>query len=287
MKMSSKLTALTALLLSASAVQAQTPLLEVKPVQLTSEQGCMIKPDRHCYALQVITLKTGQEWLNKYFEQNARVYLDPVLPFDLDEKAQEEKEAEFDKLDIEALAKAQLDSAKKVLADEDNGPIGWQSYYAPHFLGQRGNIAMFSEEFYTYQGGAHGFGSTVFTNFNLDTQEKLSIDNLVEAGKREALIALLKAAYVDYIKSDNQDPTGATDVEAIAQERLNDYKDTFEGKEFNFTFTYRGIEFKFPPYALGPYAEGEIDLLLPYQQLFGVVKQEFLANSVKSLDIDF
>ncbi|MBE2896339.1 DUF3298 domain-containing protein [Pasteurellaceae bacterium HPA106] len=278
-----KLTALTALLLSATAVQAQTPLLDVKPVQLTAEKACMEKPDLHCYALQVVTLKTGQAWLDSYFEENARNYLEPVLPFDLDEKVIKQKQVEFAKLDLATLAKVQLESVKKVLSGED-ALIGWESYYAPHFLGQRGNIAMFSEDFYVFQGGAHGFGSTTFTNFDLNSQTRLSIDNIVEPGQRSVLLNLLKAAYVDYIKAENQGVDGATDVDTIARERLNDYKDTFAADDFNFTFTYRGIEFKFPPYALGSYVEGEINLILPYQTLFGVVKSEFLADSIKSIN---
>lgn len=282
MKTSVKLTALTALLLS-SAVLAQTPLLSVKPVQLTAEKGCMEKPDMHCYALQVITLKTGQPWLDAYFEQKARDYLAPADSLDGDDKESKAQHDDLAKLDLATLAKVQLESAKKVLSGKE-AIIGWESYYAPHFLGQRGNIAMFSEDFYSFFGGAHGYGSTLFTNFNLDTQEKLTIDNLVEPGQREALIEMLKTAYVNYIKSVSQGVDGGSNLDAIAKERLNDYKDTFATNDFNFTFTYAGLVFKFPPYALGTYAEGEINLVLPYQSLFGVVKPEFLADSVKSIN---
>lgn len=283
MKSSVKVTTLTALLLMSVAAQAKTPLLDVKPVQLIAEKGCMEEPDSHCYALQVVTLKTGQAWLDNYFEQKSRDYLTPAGVMDGDEKELKEQHDELTKLDLDSLAKAQLDSVKKVLTGED-AIIGWEIYYAPHFLGQRGNIAMFSENFYTFFGGAHGYGSTMLTNFNLDTQEKLTIDSLVEPGQREALVNMLKVAYVDYIKLENQSVDGASNLDLIAQERLNDYKDTFASNDFNFTFTYAGLEFKFPPYALGSYAEGEINLLLPYQSLFGVVKRDFLADSVKSIN---
>ena len=44
----------------------------------------------------------------------------------------------------------------------------------------------------------------------------------------------------------------------------------------NFTFAANGIVFSFPPYAIGPYAFGQVDLLLPYHEARGLVQQRWL-----------
>lgn len=251
-------------------LQAATPLLEVKSESLFSANECIQGGRNSCYHYHVMTLKTGQQWLDDYFEQQARGYLEPLYPVEMDSKEIELKREELKKKPIKALVNELLISLKRELSSED-APFGWDSNYIPNFIGQRGNIAMFSENFYIFSGGAHGLGSTIFTNFNLDTQEVLAIDDILVAGKKANFVKLLKQAYIEYLQSQG-------DSLKDAEMRLADYQDSFVADNFNFTFTYRGILVKFAPYEVGPYVEGEIDLELWYSDLVGIVKPPFLAN---------
>lgn len=257
-------------LFAATQLQAATPLLDVKSEPLFSANECVQGGRNSCYHYHVVTLKTGQQWLDDYFEQQARGYLEPLYPIEMGEDEIALKREELKKKPTKELINELLVSLKRELSSVD-APIGWDSNYAPSFLGQRGNIAMFSESFYVFSGGAHGLGSTVFTNFDLDTQKELSIEDILVSGKKANFVKLLQQAYIEYLQS-----RGSSLEDA--QVRLADYQDSFAADNFNFTFTYRGILVKFAPYEVASYAEGEIDLELPYSELVGIVKTPFLAN---------
>ena len=46
----------------------------------------------------------------------------------------------------------------------------------------------------------------------------------------------------------------------------------------NFFFNTDGLAFSYPPYAIAPYSEGNVVLTVPYDELVGVLKDEYLPH---------
>ncbi|MBC7446503.1 MAG: DUF3298 domain-containing protein [Hymenobacteraceae bacterium] len=118
---------------------------------------------------------------------------------------------------------------------------------------------------YTYWGGLHGYGSTSVGSFNSRTGQRLTYDDLFVVRATEQLkVALDRAARRRY----NLAPTaplggengeGPLFVEHIPVTR-------------NVCLTGGGVLFVYPPYALASYADGEIELFVPFRELRGVLR---------------
>ncbi|OBW95640.1 RsiV family protein [Gallibacterium salpingitidis] len=256
---------------------APLPLVSSKPVTFLQEEKCFAN-DR-CYQLDVQSLETNVDWINQYFQNEARKLL-TVNNFELSKEETAKIQAEWDKLPLAELKKTYVADVAALFKDAEYAPYGFSLEYKPRFIAQNQQVAMFTDYFYHYAGGAHGVYATHFTNFDLKTKKVLHIDDVLQPNQRREFKNLLREAYLEYLASmeNEQDQDKA---EQLLQERL-DMGWEAEPTD-NFTFTYSGILSSYPPYMLGSYAEGEIQLLIPYERLIDIVKPEFLFNTTKTI----
>ncbi len=130
---------------------------------------------------------------------------------------------------------------------KEEKPIGLSLSVVTQYLGQRNNIVSFSQFYDEYHGGAHGIYSSHFLNIDINKQAIISLDDLVKSEHKEKLKGLLWQTYSE------------TRVDESGQ-----YIGFGDPKEFeivdNFYFTETGVTFVYPVYALGAFAEGEIEL---------------------------
>ncbi|MCR4908028.1 MAG: RsiV family protein [Lachnospiraceae bacterium] len=121
---------------------------------------------------------------------------------------------------------------------------------------------------YAYFGGAHGTGSSYHYLFDTKTGERKTFDDLYEGTEEE-----FKTIAFNYSMSDwknNSDPyyyvyTGEDGTEA--EETMKGYFKDNISLDMNISFTEGGIYLCYPPYAVGPYASGEIQVYIPYYAL--------------------
>ena len=118
------------------------------------------------------------------------------------------------------------------------------------YLGQRENLATFTLHYYGYSGGAHGMYSTHFVNVDLDKKAIIRLDDVFTKAQQSKVKALLWEIYQNEYRGDNGERQEPFTVKADFY--LSD----------NFYFSKDGIVFVYPPYAIGPYAEGEKELSL-------------------------
>lgn len=118
---------------------------------------------------------------------------------------------------------------------------------------------------YSYMGGAHPNYWTSFKNFVPSTGTPLSIDDI--ALDRRKLTALAEQAF-------------RREKQLRPNQDLDKAGYWFGNNRFglpdNFAFTEKGLVFVYNPYEIASYAEGPTELLLPYADLRGIVRPEFL-----------
>lgn len=131
------------------------------------------------------------------------------------------------------------------------------------FISQNYHLASFKEYVYNFSGGAHGSHSTSYLVFDLQQQRQLKLAELFLNSDLQPLLALLEVRYRQ------EHPELAASWFRNPQEM----QATLLGGSF--FLARQGLELVYPPYALGPYSEGEITLLLTYEQLEAILLPEY------------
>lgn len=131
------------------------------------------------------------------------------------------------------------------------------------FIGQRGNVLTFSESTYTYEGGAHGMFGNRYFNIDTEKQALIGLDDIFSVEKQEAVKEALWHYY--------EENYGVKEGDKILT--FKDKAEFYISKEFY--FTPYGIYFVYPPYELGAYAAGEIQLKLPWATLQEFINAEY------------
>lgn len=119
------------------------------------------------------------------------------------------------------------------------------------------NWLIFSNDQYTYTGGAHGYGYTQFLNFDLETGKQLFLADIIAMDHEREVLKLLENKF----RTDNQ----LSPAQPLTEGGLFD--DRIPSLSPNFYLTSKGIYFEYAPYEIGPYAMGSIGIFLSFKQL--------------------
>jgi hypothetical protein len=123
----------------------------------------------------------------------------------------------------------------------------------------------------TYYGGAQGVKSSSYLNFDLKDGHLISESNLFSAGYEKELIALLKKGIME--QNEQKD-----------LEQSPYWTDSIKPNG-NFYISDEGITYVFNPYEIAPNYVGKTEVLLPYADIVGLLKQgnpiAYLVNNGK------
>ncbi len=121
-------------------------------------------------------------------------------------------------------------------------PDAWalEIRYTTEVLHNANGLLSLATQYYAYTGGAHGNYETVLHNFDVSKGKQLTYESLFSPDNNDQLLQLLKSAASEY---ENIHPTK------------------------NIALTKEGILFDYPPYEIASYAEGEIEVILPYKEV--------------------
>ena len=125
-----------------------------------------------------------------------------------------------------------------------------------------------------YTGGAHHVRYDKSYYYNKESDEIVSIKDFLE--KDTSLDKLANLSYY-YVMKYNDDNNLNFDKEGV-KEGLSSNLNNFE----HFNFIDDGLEFIFPPYQIAYYAAGEIKIVIPYDELNGIIKNKYLKYSKKN-----
>ncbi len=133
----------------------------------------------------------------------------------------------------------------------------------PEYLGHVNDFELFEINSYVFTGGAHGMPYSEYLTFDLTTKKQVTLDDMLIKGKKPRFEALAHDAYKAWVK------TVADDVSSYEKSWPFVLSD-------NVTLTETGINIRYQHYSIGPYAYGMPVLSIPYSQLQGVIKPQFL-----------
>lgn len=143
---------------------------------------------------------------------------------------------------------------------------GYESAHKPGYIGRHNGLEQFTVYTYNFTGGAHGLGETTYYLFD-ENDHRLTLADILQ-GDKTALIPLLDAAYKAETKT------------APADKNLDEYQRAWvkalHERTDNFYFSADGIVFAYRPYAVSSYADGQVELTLPYAKLHGIIKDAYL-----------
>lgn len=248
---------------------SRLPVLNVEIVSLfnKSEMISFPKDPKDEYApessrveLSVSIAKTGVAWLDQLLLKEVEIRLNntahnPVL-----------RTADMDtskSLTLDNLTQVLSGMYEAMLAEvKENKEIGLTQEVQSRYLGQRNNIASFSILSHVYSGGAHGMYSTDYLNIDTDKRAVITLNDFIAPNNQESVKSKLWERYAEERRDDNGEFNGFGD------------KNTFRLSE-NFYFTPHGVSFVYPPYELGPFAEGEVEVMLEWYEINSLLQPSY------------
>lgn len=191
--------------------------------------------------------KTNLDWLNNILVKKAYAPLGWVLRNPSEQ----------------GLIKLIEENYHNMIASAKEEPvIGYDENMYSEFIGQRNHIATFSMENYSYGGGAHGMHYLSYINVDLNKKVEIRLNDLISSENQSKLKKVLWKNY--------------------SNERLNEkgeYNGFANPKEFRiseeFYFNNLGIVFVYPPYELGPYSEGYVEILTYWEDINDLINTDY------------
>ena len=115
-------------------------------------------------------------------------------------------------------------------------------------------------------GAAHGIPATQYLNWQRDQSRVLALDEALQPGARPAFVEALRRAHAAWLATN---PDAQRDPQAYG--RMWPFQESN-----NFALTPEGVVVKYDAYSIAPYSHGEPELLIPYAELRGILRPEFM-----------
>ncbi|MEB6481133.1 RsiV family protein [Acinetobacter vivianii] len=176
------------------------------------------------------------------------------------------KNTEF-KSDLDSQAQLYADSFVKI--DEELKALSSSHQISlmikPKILQPKGKLATVVLNSSSYLGGAHGATSQRYYNFDLANQKQVQLHDLLLPKQKATLEKLAHEAFKTWIV-DSKLATDPKEYEQAWPFQLTD----------NFLLGEQGLILQYGEYDIGPYVVGLPRLVIPFSELQGVLKPEYL-----------
>lgn len=121
---------------------------------------------------------------------------------------------------------------------------------------------------YTFQGGAHGASFTGFINWDAETNKTVKLDDIFKEGYKPQLSAIAEKIFRRNEK--------LKDTSSLARDYF--FKDNKFALNDNYSVTPLGLRFIYNQYEIKPYAAGQTELLIPYDQIKQLMRPKSVAS---------
>ncbi|WP_193165667.1 DUF3298 and DUF4163 domain-containing protein [Microbulbifer hainanensis] len=232
------------------------PVGELKSEQKTFEQTAGNCSDAEECASVVI----NREVFDQRPELNRA--LDQQLLMQLQGNDEEQKNPES----LTEIAEQFLKEAAEV---EKVSSARWQLRGETKQLSLRGDLLTMEISSYRYTGGAHGMPSEDWFNWDLSTDKRVSLGDVIREGQEQKFWDLARAAHQRWLDGQKGIDEDFRKIWPFQ------HSDTFR-------FTDEGLVLLYGVYTLGPYAFGPVELTIPNGDLSGVIRERYLPKSTSS-----
>ena len=245
----------TSLPVQASTLISSTDYLDYEiPKQI--QERCVAR--ENCPTIEVKYLKTNHDWINKI--TNARI--DNII---VNSKPGESVPIILKNNANPKGIKAAIDSfvASQFSDLPDDSIFVYNLMVTPEYLGHVDNFELFEISSYVFTGGAHGMPYSEYLIFDPSAKKQVTLDGMLVSGKKTRFRALSYNAYKTWVKMVDAD--------------VSSYEESWPFiLSEDVTLTDKGINIRYQPYAIGPYAYGMPVLSIPYSKLSGIIKAHFI-----------
>ena len=124
---------------------------------------------------------------------------------------------------------------------------------------------------YEYTGGNHYIRSDKSYYYNKNDDKIVSITDFLANDKSLERLSALSYYYIMKYSNDNNLEFDEDMVKSGLESNSNNFE--------HFNFIDDGLEIIFPPYQVAYYSAGEVRILIPYSELNGIIKNEYLKYS--------
>lgn len=192
--------------------------------------------------------------IGKAINTSIREELISTLKFD------EEKEVST----IEQAMTSFTNSYQEVQRQFTDEAIGWEAYIEGEVTFENERLITISLNSYNFTGGAHGYGSTVFLNFDKKKGVELEYYQLFKD-----LEGFIKLSEEKFRKQEN----------IPAESLINSTGFMFSSDRFhlpeNMGFSKEGLHLVYNQYEVASYADGPIEMTLPLEEVNPFLKSKF------------
>lgn len=122
----------------------------------------------------------------------------------------------------------------------------------------------------SYLGGAHGATMQRYYNFDLNAEKRLVLDDLLEPNTANALKEKVYSAFKKWV------------LDSELADQVEEYEQAWQFKMTdNFYLGKQGLILQYDEYEIGPYVVGLPRLVIPYTELQGILKPEYLPEALR------
>lgn len=165
---------------------------------------------------------------------------------------------------VEDAMKSFTKSYQELQQKFEDEAVGWEAEIRGKMVYESPSLISLVLNSYTFTGGAHGYGSTSFLNF--DKLKGIELGNYEMFADLEGFSAFAEERFrneQDVPKGENINVTGfmfSSDTFHLAQ---------------NLGFTEKGIQLIYNQYEVASYADGPIELTIPFEQANQFLKEKY------------
>lgn len=221
-----------------------------------------------CPDFTVERLQSNFPFIDQLLDQQILEQLGKMLEVvDADAPAASTAKSTEAKSDLDSQAQLYADSFVKI--DEELKALSSSHQISlmikPKILQPKGKLATVVLNSSSYLGGAHGATSQRYYNFDLANQKQVQLQDLLLPKQKATLDKLAHEAFKTWIV----DSKLATDPKEYEQAWPFQVTD-------NFLLGEQGLILQYGEYDIGPYVVGLPRLVIPFSELQGVLKPEYL-----------
>ena len=116
----------------------------------------------------------------------------------------------------------------------------------------------------SYLGGAHGASAQTYVDFDLVSKKQVGLDQIIEANQKAKFEKLAHDAFKTWV------------IDSKLAESVNEYEQAWKFTlSDNFYLGKQGLILQYGEYDIGPYVVGLPRLMIPYDQLKGLLKSQY------------
>ncbi|RRV71197.1 DUF3298 domain-containing protein [Stutzerimonas stutzeri] len=141
---------------------------------------------------------------------------------------------------------------------------GWSSYLQAKLREQHGDILVVEFSSYLYVGGAHGMPGRGFINYDRELNRELRLEDLLIPGQEGNFWRVARQAHQRWLVENEHDQ----DAEFV---EFWPFQQTP-----HIALLKDQVLLKYDVYSIAPYSSGHPELLIPHEQLKGILKAEYL-----------